>query len=320
MLTAFYIRVLNPEKVGFQESDELRVILEKIALEFDCLLKDASDYHALGKISEQVMQAIDSADVVFADANSPNENVWYEIGYADRTNAKKVVCLYKKGRSLPFDRTDMRSVQYDASAVGLDTLGQQLAKMMIDLLCDKRLRELLPHAEGPKAASQYLSSNKLRRFGVEWLASRVRNSHDDIDLRIASLQALGILSALTADILLELFDRLGPLRMRVAAYEQVKSLDGLLPDNVWNYLPEFDNETGLRDAYAFALVNRWLADQLHESRIRELLANHPNLRTSFILAVQRSFESPQPTIVPSPVFEGGDPTPDIPGRIDRRHF
>src|SRR5258708_1952949 len=130
MLTTFFIRVLNEHKDGFLDSEELRPHLEAVAREFDAILKDASDYHALGKISEQVVEAIETSDVIFADANSRNENVWYEIGYADRTNARKVVCLYKRGRVLPFDRVDMRSIQYDANELGFDSLRMQLTRML----------------------------------------------------------------------------------------------------------------------------------------------------------------------------------------------
>lgn len=291
MLTAFFIRVLNRDKTGFAESEQLRPVLETVSHSFDVLLKDASDYHSLGKISDQVTEAIEKSDVVFADANSANENVWYEIGYADRTNAKKVICLYIRGRVLPFDRTDMRSIQYDPSEQGLMALEAQLTKMLMDLLCDKRLREILTRAEGPQLVTHYLSSKRLRALGIEWLMARVRDTHEVEALRIASLKAIGALGAVDVSLLLELFNpTVESPKVMTAAYEQAGDSDEPLPETTWIPFPELTSQSFLREAYATALIKQWLKGHLPESRVRELIADG-RIRLSILMAMQRAFET-----------------------------
>src|SRR6266480_3537181 len=98
MLEAFYIRVMNESKNGYAESEALRSILADICVQYDIILKDAGDYRSVGIISDQIANALDKADVIFADGNSSNENVWYEIGYSDRIHVAKVICLAKEGR------------------------------------------------------------------------------------------------------------------------------------------------------------------------------------------------------------------------------
>lgn len=321
MLSAFFIRVLNPAKDGFAESEELRPILQSVSAEFDLVLKDASDYASLGKISDQVTEAIQSADVIFADANSTNENVWYEIGYADRTNAKKVVCLYKRDRRLPFDRTDMRSVPYDDTDIGFTNLGSQLNKMMVDLLCDKRLRDIFMQSDWLQSITQYLSSTRLRSFGVDWLVVQARNTHENDRLRTRSLSALAAVGAVTSDLLNELLDRRQTPVVRAAAYVAASEFRGQISDELWNPSPDLENDKDLREAYAKGLVKQWLAGRLSESRFRELIVNNPGITSNVISAMQQSFES-KPTSPFTP--EVPDQTPptadDIHLRQDRRHF
>lgn len=122
---AFFIRVLNPGKDGFNESQQLSEgVLKYVCKEFDMDLLDASDFNSTGRISEQVLLGIKEADVVFADANTENENIWYEIGYTHCVNPKKLIYLFQKGKVLPFDIADFRGLPYAAMNIRMMTEGQ----------------------------------------------------------------------------------------------------------------------------------------------------------------------------------------------------
>ena len=100
MLSAFYIRVLGVKKEGYDESQKLAPVLKEVCNDLGIELKDASESSAIADITKELKEAIESADIVFADANSSNQNVWYEIGFADNVKVSKVVCLNRSERIL----------------------------------------------------------------------------------------------------------------------------------------------------------------------------------------------------------------------------
>ena len=65
-----------------------------------------------GKISEQMFDAINNADLCIADLTGRNPNVYYELAIAQSAN-RPVIILIKKGEPLPFDVRDFRYIPYD---------------------------------------------------------------------------------------------------------------------------------------------------------------------------------------------------------------
>jgi nucleoside 2-deoxyribosyltransferase len=60
---------------------------------------------------------IDPAKVVIAEITVPNQNVFYELGYAHALN-KPTILLAEKGRELPFDVHGYRCLFYENSIGG----------------------------------------------------------------------------------------------------------------------------------------------------------------------------------------------------------
>jgi hypothetical protein len=289
MLNGFFIRVLNEEKDGFAASKRLYEILQRVCDDFDVSVKDSSDYHALGKISDQVTEAIRNADVIFADANSSNENIWYEIGYSDKTDARKVICLYKRGRVLPFDRTDMRSLQYDDDEPGLLFLQEQLKRTLFDLLCDKRLRQLFVRGDA-KAAAEYLASKNLRKLSIDWLTETARNAHESVPVRTAAIRTLGLTKLLTPEILGDLTEPLENIVVRAVAYEQAASLAEVLTLDFWDRAADVAGDDAALSAYAIAAVRHWLGGHLNDGWFRERLlqSTDQRIRAAVLTAVHRA--------------------------------
>jgi nucleoside 2-deoxyribosyltransferase len=60
-----------------------------------------------GRITDQIVNAIETADLIVADLTGNNPNVMFELGYADRAG-KEVVLLNQEIGATPFDIKDWR--------------------------------------------------------------------------------------------------------------------------------------------------------------------------------------------------------------------
>ncbi len=65
-----------------------------------------------GSITQTILDQLVSADLVIADLSDHNPNVFYEMGYRKCTG-KPIIHLKKKGESIPFDVTTIRTFEYD---------------------------------------------------------------------------------------------------------------------------------------------------------------------------------------------------------------
>lgn len=65
-----------------------------------------------GSISHQIITSIEGADLVVVDMTGHNPNVFYEMAVAHGFR-KAVVHIIQDGERIPFDVTDMRTLQYD---------------------------------------------------------------------------------------------------------------------------------------------------------------------------------------------------------------
>jgi hypothetical protein len=70
-----------------------------------------------GIIFQDIQRKIEDAKVVIAEITAPNQNVYYEVGYAHALN-KPTILLAQRGRELPFDIRSYRVIFYDDSIGG----------------------------------------------------------------------------------------------------------------------------------------------------------------------------------------------------------
>jgi hypothetical protein len=70
-----------------------------------------------GIIFQDIQRKIEDATVVIAEITAPNQNVYYEVGYAHALN-KPTILLAQRGKELPFDIRSYRVIFYDDSIGG----------------------------------------------------------------------------------------------------------------------------------------------------------------------------------------------------------
>ena len=293
MLRAFLIRVLNEHKDGFHESERLTEVLRIACSEFQIELRHAGDYHGIGRISEQVLSAIIDADLVFADANSNNENVWYEIGFADRVQREKVICLSLTDRVLPFDRHDIRSIPYRASAEGYDLLTRSLRQTLRELICNLILRQLVEaenvrfhEEENAISVARRLESPRLKEIGRDWLRTVALDSRKNPFPRRTAIRALAIIGELSDELAIELTRPVVDENVRASIYEQLFQLRKPVAPAVWEYRADDLRDVMVLDAFAKASARYWLDGQLPDEWLRGRVAADTTVRKALIESLQ----------------------------------
>jgi hypothetical protein len=86
-----------------------------------------------GIIFEDIKRQIAEARIVVAEITAPNQNVFYELGYAHALN-KPTILLAQRGKELPFDIRSYRVIFYDDSIGGKPALEKSLQKHLEAIL------------------------------------------------------------------------------------------------------------------------------------------------------------------------------------------
>jgi hypothetical protein len=109
----------------------------------------ADDITEPGRITAQIISAIDLSDLLIADITGSNPNVLFELGYADALH-KSIIVLNQDIQDTPFDIVDWRQIPY--STDNLRRLRESLTRFIVDTL--SRDRRLLSQAEYLKARQE----------------------------------------------------------------------------------------------------------------------------------------------------------------------
>ena len=86
-----------------------------------------------GIIFQDIQRKIEDAKVVIAEITAPNQNVYYEVGYAHALN-KPTILLAQRGRELPFDIRSYRVIFYDDSIGGKPLVEKTLREHLHSIL------------------------------------------------------------------------------------------------------------------------------------------------------------------------------------------
>jgi hypothetical protein len=123
--------------VAMQFSEPFNTLFDKVIvptgehLGFDVIRVDK--IARPGIIFEDIKREISEAKALVAEITAPNQNVFYELGYAHALN-KPTVLLAQRGRELPFDIRSYRVVFYDDTIGGMPELEETLQKHLDAIL------------------------------------------------------------------------------------------------------------------------------------------------------------------------------------------
>lgn len=105
--------------------------VEQVRQHFDLIAYRADEISRPGKITDQIVESIDSAHLIIADITGNNANVMYELGRAHHAGVPVIILNQSVAKS-PFDLRDWRQVVYG----GVPTSGdeQKLVRHLLDAL------------------------------------------------------------------------------------------------------------------------------------------------------------------------------------------
>lgn len=88
-----------------------------------------------GIIFHDIKREIEEAKVVIAEITAPNQNVFYELGFAHALN-KPTILLAQRGKELPFDIRSYRVIFYEDSIGGKPLVEKSLQEHLHSILKD----------------------------------------------------------------------------------------------------------------------------------------------------------------------------------------
>ncbi len=110
--------------------DVIRPIAEK---EFGLAPFKADDIFKPGVILQDIIEAVTESEIIVVDITPPNQNVFYELGYAHALK-KKTILMAERGARLPFDVSGFRVIFYDNTIKGKKEIEQNLAKHLRSII------------------------------------------------------------------------------------------------------------------------------------------------------------------------------------------
>jgi len=116
-----------------RSDDLLEHIISPVMDVFGFKVIRADRLHDPGKITEQIIEQLHTADLVIADLTANNANVFYELGVR-HTVGKPTVQLIQKGGIVPFDVKVIRTLEYDLQVREAKQASENLRKTVIWLM------------------------------------------------------------------------------------------------------------------------------------------------------------------------------------------
>lgn len=261
---AFFIRVLNDQKIGYAESEELDQILRHVCEQSHLRLDSARDFSTTGRITEQVLRAIHHADVVFADINTSNENIWYELGFAHAIGLNKVICLVDSNRPIPFDIADYIAIQYKLGLTAQRELEKKVSKMLSKILGESAIFRLIKQDHWESSIPEYLSRfPELSNQYIQILKSLANDITQAQEIRNRAIYTLLNAGVTDADLLEKLSHPLVSVHIRRALFQALMDIDCSVSESVLlNGLKE-NLDDGIKSYVARSSVNQWLKGYLN---------------------------------------------------------
>ena len=144
------------------------------AFKIQCLRAD--EIADVGKIVDQIIEAIRDADLILCDLTYQNPNVFYELGIAHMLD-KPTLMISQQAANFPFDVRHMRIIQYEDSNIGLLDLKDRLLNSLASIFDRKVDSKFTTQSvfrvtsDDLKAQRHALFANSLevRRYAIRFL-------------------------------------------------------------------------------------------------------------------------------------------------------
>ena len=104
-----------------------RDVIEPVCKEKKIKALRADEKYGPGHILSDIMQEIYLAKFIIAEITPPNQNVFFEVGFAHAMR-KPIIFIAERGKELPFDVSGFRVLFYENSIAGKNEIEDGLKK------------------------------------------------------------------------------------------------------------------------------------------------------------------------------------------------
>lgn len=110
-----------------------RTVIKPVCREVGFEVLRIDEVRGPGIIFQEIQRRLEETKVVIAEITAPNQNVFYEVGYAHALN-KPTILLAERGKDLPFDIRSYRVIYYDNSIEGKPRVEKSLRQHLRSVL------------------------------------------------------------------------------------------------------------------------------------------------------------------------------------------
>ena len=127
MISGFILMAMNENP----ELERVYQIIKDESQKFDIISERIDDVHTSGRITNEVLEKIETSDYIFVDLTLERPNVYYELGYCHGMgkDSKNIILMARKGTKLHFDIQNLRTIIYGDIHDLEDKLNQRLTKI-----------------------------------------------------------------------------------------------------------------------------------------------------------------------------------------------
>jgi len=135
-----------------QRTDKvMEYIIEEAVSDYDYFVSRADKMDEPGSITSQIIEKIAESDLVIADLTGHNPNVFYELAVRHATG-EPYIQLIDSSETIPFDISDIRTIQYGLGVEEADEAKQEIAAQL------DALEEEEPEFDNPISRSAEMQS------------------------------------------------------------------------------------------------------------------------------------------------------------------
>ena len=124
---------LIPALEGYTDNELYSDVIKPICEENEVISIRADQTYGPGHIMADIINQINASKFVIAEITPPNQNVFFEVGYAFAIG-KPIIFIAEKGKVLPFDVSGFRVLFYENSIRGKKNIEDGLRKNIAAIL------------------------------------------------------------------------------------------------------------------------------------------------------------------------------------------
>ena len=109
-------------------------VIAPVAKEVGFSAYRAADVYRPGLVLQDILAGLNESEVLIAEITPPNQNVFYELGYAHARNKPTILLAERNQRGdLPFDIRGYRVIFYDNTIGGKKDVSENLRRHLVSI-------------------------------------------------------------------------------------------------------------------------------------------------------------------------------------------